>query len=113
MNFTDIVDRIEQGNLSPSEITEYRGFCATWLFRYYEMRGKLKAERALWQTANRNSYKSMAECERAWDSIESGQELLKITETVNGLERVSEFLTSLYFQTNKEMQLASRDYGQG
>lgn len=107
--FKDIVDRIEGGDLSGEEISSFRGFCSVWLFRYYEMRGKLKAEGALWMTGNKDKYSSQAACERAWEATESGQELIKVSHTINGLEKINEFLTSLYFQTNREMQLASRE----
>lgn len=112
-DFRTIVDRLEQGNLTPDEIASYRSYCAAWLYRFYEEVGSLSAEGALWLTANRNlkdRYKSQAECERAWEATESGQKLIKKKALIKGVEHVQEVLTSLWFQTNKELRESSR-YG--
>ena len=105
MTFKSIIDRIEQGGLTGDEIASYRNFCAVWLYRFYEEVGNLGAKAAFWMTANRENYKSQAECERAWDATEEGQTLIKKKNTIKGLEHVQEVLTSQWFAINKEARV--------
>lgn len=106
MTLKDIIARLQQGNLTPDEIAEFRSFVAVWLYRYYEEKGTLSAKAALWMTAQRSEYKSQAECERAWDATEDGQKLILKSNVIKGLEHIQEVLTSAWFAVNKEYQIA-------
>ncbi|RJQ33863.1 hypothetical protein C4568_03620 [Candidatus Parcubacteria bacterium] len=104
MEFKQIINRVEQGGLSGDEIASYRNFCAVWLYRFYEEVGNLSAKAAVWMTANRENYKSQAECERAWDATEEGQTLTRKKNTIKGLEHIQEVLTSQHFMLTKELK---------
>lgn len=104
MTLHNIVQRIEQGNLAPNEVDEYRNYCAVWLFRYYEEYGELNAQAALWLTANRDKFKSQAEAERAWDAQDRGQRKLKLKGVIQGMEGLQDVLTSQHFQLTRAMK---------
>ena len=73
MTLTTILEEMEAGLVSDTNIAEYRNFCAVWLFRYNEEYGRLASESAVWQTEHSEEYKSQAACERAWEATEKGQ----------------------------------------
>lgn len=108
MNFTLIISRLEQGSLTGDEIAEFRSFCAAWLFRYYEQYGKCLSFGARWKTGTRERYKSMAECERAYEATDEGKKEIRLKCRIKGVEAVQEVLTSLWFQVNKEAREANR-----
>lgn len=104
MTLHDIVSRIEDGDLTPSEVDNYRNYCAVWLFRYYEEYGKVSSQAALWLTANRENYKSQAEAERAWDSTEQGQRQTLVKNLIKGVEHIQDVLTSQHFQLTRALK---------
>lgn len=111
LTFKEISIRLAENNLTPDEITHFRSFCASWLFRFYETYGSVVSLGAVWQTEHRQDYKSQAETERAWLATEEGSEETKLKNRIKGVEALQEVLTSLYYQTNREMRLAQNDHG--
>lgn len=108
-DFPQIAERLKQGNLLPDEIAEYRQFCAGQLFFFYEQYGKCLSFGAEWMTENRKDYGSQAETERAYAASGPGKEETTLKYKIKGVEALESVLTSLHFQTNKEMQLANRE----
>lgn len=111
MTFTEIADRLREGNLAPDEITSYRQFCAGSLYRMYEQYGKCLSFGAEWMTEHRKDHGSQAETERAYAASDAGKEETTLKYRIKGVEAIESVLTSLYFQANKEMKLAENEYG--
>lgn len=109
MTFPEIADRLREGNLTPDEVSLYRQKCAGELYFMYEQYGKCLSFGAEWMTAKREEYKSQAECERAYAASGPGKEETTLKYKIKGVEALESVLTSLYFQTNKEMQMANRE----
>lgn len=109
MTFTEIASRLRDGNLTPDEIKDFRSYCAGMLYRMYEEYGRALSFGAEWVTENRKNHGSQAETERAYLSTEAGKKETTLKYEIRGVEAMSEVLTSLHFQTNREMQLASRE----
>lgn len=114
--FPEIAARLRDGNLTPDEIASYRSFCAGSLYRMYEQYGKCLSFGAEWRTEIKNnpvttSGKPMseAELERIYSASGPGKEETHLKYQIKGVEALETVLTSLYFQTNKEMQLANRE----
>lgn len=106
MNFKEIIDRMERGGLTPDEISAYRNHCAGWLFTLNTQYGELVALSALWITANRENYKSHAECERAWEAREEGQKQIKLKYQIKGIEHIQDALETNWFLLNRERKEA-------
>lgn len=111
LTFKDISSRLAENNLTPDEIADFRSYCASWLFRLYEQYGRLVSSGAAWQTEKRDGYKSQAETERAWLATEEGNAETETKYRIRGVEAMQDVLTSLYYQTNREMRIAQSDHG--
>lgn len=108
MTFKDINERIGKGGLTENEIDEYRRYCATWLFTLNEQYGESLAQSALWLTTNRESYKSYAEAERAWEATSVGQSQIKTKYLIKGIEAITDALEGTWFLRQREWKEASR-----
>lgn len=108
MTFKTITDRIEQGNLSPNEVSEYRNFCAVWLFRLNTEYGALVSESAQWQVAKGDEFKSQAACERAWEATEKGQRQTALKYQIRGVEHIQDALETNWFLLNRELKEAGK-----
>lgn len=106
MTFKDITNRLEEGNLTENEIVEFKNFCAVWLYRINEQYGQLCSNAALWQTAHREDYKSQAECERAWQATQDGQNQTKFKYQIRAIEYISETLSTNWFLKQREWKEA-------
>lgn len=116
-DFPEIVSRLEQGNLTPDEISSYRSYCAGSLYRMYEEYALCLSFGAEWKTAKREERaegekpKSEAELERLYATTEPGKKETTLKYRIKGAEIINDTLTSLYYQTNKEMKMAGNDNG--
>lgn len=108
-DFTQIAARLKEGNLTPDEITDFRQKCSGELYFMYAEYAKCLSFGAEWMTKHREAYKSQAECERAYAASGPGKEETALKYKIRGVEALETVLTSLYFQTNKEMQMANRE----
>jgi hypothetical protein len=106
MNFKSIQERLLEGNLYGDEVASYRNYIAVMLARAYEKYAGSLSFRAEWTTEHRAEYKSQAECERAWEATGPGKEETTLKWTIKAYEALSEVLTSLWFQLNKEERSA-------
>lgn len=97
---------MEQGNLTPDEVVEYRNFCAGWLYRLNEHYGKLTSESAKWLVANAEKHKSHAAAERAWEATDRGQLQTKLKYQIRGIEHIQEALHTNWFLLNREYKEA-------
>lgn len=104
MNFKTIADSLETGNLHGDTIVAYRNFCAAWLARFNTEYGELVAKSALWQTAQREKYKSMAECERAWQATDDGQREISLKYQIKSIEHISDGLLTNHLHLQREMK---------
>lgn len=101
-NIKEIIDRLELGQLGGAEIADYRNYCAAWLARFNREYGELVATGAGWITANRDNYKSHAECERAWQATPQGAREIELKYQIRALEHVSDALLTNHMLLQRE-----------
>lgn len=102
MTIKSIVERMREGNMTPDEIADSRVFIGTWLYTFNVRYGKASALSAVWITANREKYKSHAECERAWEATEKGQEEIRLKYDIRALEAIQDALETAWFLAQRE-----------
>lgn len=102
MNILTIVAEMEQGLVSPINIVGYRNHIASCLYHLHIEYGQVKSQAALWLTANRDKFKSQAECERAWEAGTRGQRQIALKHEIEALGHIQESLATNWFLLNRE-----------
>lgn len=97
VDFGRIAEQMECGNMTPKEISDARNLVAAYLSRMRWVMGQLAARRALFVNKNRESYRSIAETERAWESTDAGQQEVTLHHQIRGLEQLSGALETNWF----------------
>lgn len=97
VNFTDIVQAMERGDMTPREISDGRNRIGAELARLRWRYGQLVAKRAKYVSARRDNYKSMAETERAWEATDEGQIELQMHHQIKALEGLLSALETNWF----------------
>jgi len=111
LTFKEIAERMASESLDENSIDEYRRYCASWLFTLNEQYGRYLAEAAQWLTHNRESYKSYAECERAWEATEKGAASIKAKYQIRGIEALVDALEGTYWLRSREWKEAGKMEG--
>lgn len=101
-DFSRIAQLMEQGNMTPREVSEGRNLVAAYLSRMRWVMGTLAARRARTVTQWRDSYKSMAETERAWEATEAGQQEVELHHQIKALEQLASALETNWFLLQSE-----------
>lgn len=108
MTFPQIAKRVASGDLTETEIDEYRRFCASWLFTLNATVGNLLGAMAVWLTQHRQEYKSQAEAERAFEATEHGQRLIQTKYRIRGIEALVSALEGTWFLRQREWKESQR-----
>ena len=102
VDFGPIVKQIEEGNMTPREISDARNFVAAWLSRMRFEMGRLAAQRAKNVDHFRPNYRSLAETERAWEATELGQSEAALHHQIRALEGIFSALETNWFLLTHE-----------
>lgn len=97
VDFGQIASQMEEGNMTPKEVSDARNLVAAYLARMQWVMGTLAARRAKTVTEFRDSYKSMAETERAWEATDAGQQELMLHHQIKALEQLASALETNWF----------------
>lgn len=90
VDFSEIAEQLEAGTMmTPKEVSDARGLVAAYLSRMRWVMGTLAARRARTVTQWRDSYRSNAETERAWEATEAGQQEVQLKHQINALEQLA------------------------
>lgn len=93
---------MEQGQMTPREVSESRNKIAAELARLRWRYGKLAAQRARYVVAHKGSYKSLAETERVWEATDDGQIELQLQHQIKALEALLGALETNWFLLQNE-----------
>jgi len=102
VDFGQIVKQMEDGNMTPRDISDARNFVAAWLSRMRFEMGRLAAQRAKSVDHFRPNYRSLAETERAWEATELGQSEAELHHQIKALEGIFTALETNWFLLTHE-----------
>ena len=88
--------------MTPKEVSDARNMVAAYLSRMRWVMGTLAARRATTVSKWRESYKSMAETERAWEATPAGQQEVMLDHQIKALEQISSALETNWFLLQSE-----------
>jgi hypothetical protein len=102
VDFGEIARQLEQGDMTPREVSQARSLLAAYLSRMRWYYGVLAAKRAKYVTEKKGLYKSIAETERVWEATSDGQLELRLESMIRALEVMQGALETAWFMLQGE-----------